>query len=110
MRLQNYICVTALFLITCCISLSAQTFQNLSSVSGTLNQGLFSTNLAWGDYDGDGFLDLYCTNWGTAVTNPISGSPPSLAVSGIIIPLSVCVCVSVPGVFGKGLRCFCFCC
>ena len=72
MRLQNYICVTALVLVTYCVSLSAQTFQNLSSVSGTLNQGLFSTNLAWGDYDGDGFLDLYCTNWGTAVTNPIN--------------------------------------
>ena len=72
MRLQNYIYVTTLVLVTCCVSLSAQTFQNLSSVSGTLNQGLFSTNLAWGDYDGDGFLDLYCTNWGTAVTNPIN--------------------------------------
>ena len=72
MRLQNYIYVTALVLVTCCVSLSAQTFQNLSSVSGTLNQGLFSTNLAWGDYDGDGLLDLYCTNWGTAVTNPIN--------------------------------------
>ena len=70
MRLRNHIYGIALAVLGCCVSLSAQTFQNLSGVSGTLNGGLFSTNLAWGDYDGDGLLDLYSTNWGTAVSNP----------------------------------------
>ena len=45
---------------------SAQSFQNLSDASGTANRGLYCTNLAWGDYDGDGTLDLYAPNWGTA--------------------------------------------
>ena len=72
MRLRNHIYGIALAVLGCCVSLSAQTFQNLSGVSGTLNGGLFSTNLAWGDYDGDGLLDLYSTNWGTAVSNPIN--------------------------------------
>ncbi|HIG55558.1 MAG TPA: VCBS repeat-containing protein, partial [Candidatus Handelsmanbacteria bacterium] len=51
---------------------SAQSFKNLSNASGTANPGLFCTNLAWGDYDGDGNLDLYATNWGTAVSNPVN--------------------------------------
>ena len=51
---------------------SAQNFQNVTAVSGTGNIGLFSTNLAWGDYDADGALDLYATNWGTAGSNPIN--------------------------------------
>ncbi|MGB1891596.1 MAG: FG-GAP repeat domain-containing protein [Candidatus Latescibacterota bacterium] len=72
MRLRNHIYGIALVVLGGCVSLSAQTFQNLSGVSGTLNGGLFSTNLAWGDYDGDGLLDLYSTNWGTAVSNPIN--------------------------------------
>ena len=49
---------------------AAQTFQNLTAVSGTQNPGLYSTGAAWGDYDNDGDLDLYVTNWGTAVTVP----------------------------------------
>ena len=48
---------------------SAQSFQNLSDASGTANRGFYCTNLAWGDYDGDGNLDLYATNWGTAVSS-----------------------------------------
>lgn len=72
MRLRTYILSVALTSILLSGSVAAQTFQNLSGVSGTLNAGLFSTNLAWGDYDGDGDLDLYTTNWGTAVTNPIN--------------------------------------
>jgi hypothetical protein len=50
----------------------AQSFQNVTDVSGTANAGLFGTNLAWGDYDSDGNLDLYATNWGTAVSNPVN--------------------------------------
>ena len=49
---------------------SAQNFQNVTNVSGTANPGLYGTNLAWGDYDADGALDLYVTNWGTAAANP----------------------------------------
>ena len=48
---------------------SAQTFQNVTNASSTANSGLFGTNLAWGDYDGDGNLDLYATNWGSAVSS-----------------------------------------
>ena len=46
---------------------TAQTFQNVTDVSGTDNVGLYGTNLAWGDYDTDGDLDLYVTNWGDHV-------------------------------------------
>ncbi len=70
--MRNYILGVAFFSVALCGPVPAQTFQNLSGASGTLNGGLFSTNLAWGDYDGDGDLDLYTTNWGTAVTNPIN--------------------------------------
>ncbi len=69
MRLKHYLLAASLALPQAVLG---QTFQNLSGASGTLNQGLFSTNLAWGDYDNDGDLDLYVTNWGTAITNPIN--------------------------------------
>jgi hypothetical protein len=47
-----------------------QSFDNVSGSSGTLNAGKFSTNSAWGDYDGDGDLDLYAANWGAALAPP----------------------------------------
>ena len=61
-----------LLIVLAAVMASAQNFQNVTAVSGTGNIGLFSTNLAWGDYDADGALDLYATNWGTAGSNPIN--------------------------------------
>ncbi|MBI2504554.1 MAG: VCBS repeat-containing protein [Candidatus Latescibacteria bacterium] len=52
------------------LGLAAQSFQNRTEASGTLNSGLYSTGLAWGDFDSDGDPDLYVTNWGTAVSVP----------------------------------------
>ena len=43
----------------------AQGFEEVTETIGPRN-ALFSTNLAWGDYDSDGYLDLYITNWGTS--------------------------------------------
>ena len=51
-------------------SLQAQTLSDISVAAGVDNPVLFSTNFAWGDYDGDGNVDLYVTNWGTATIIP----------------------------------------
>ncbi len=49
-------------------------FVEVSASSGV--QGLigspYSTNCAWGDYNNDGYLDVYVTNWGTAVSDAIN--------------------------------------
>ena len=41
-------------------------FEDVSDASGVANGLLFGTGSAWGDYDGDGHLDLYVCNWGGA--------------------------------------------
>jgi hypothetical protein len=48
---------------------SAQ-FVDVTDAANVANLGQFSTNLAWGDYDGDGDVDLYVTNWGAAEQPP----------------------------------------
>ncbi len=45
-------------------------FINVTDAAGVANTGQYSTNLALGDYDGDGDVDLYVTNWGTAQQVP----------------------------------------
>lgn len=49
-------------------------FADVSAVAGV--QGIegspYSTNCAWGDYNNDGYLDLYVTNWGSAVSDALN--------------------------------------
>ena len=45
----------------------AQTFTDVT-VAAQVQNSLFSTNLAWADYDSDGDFDLYVTNWATSLT------------------------------------------
>ncbi|MFH1566508.1 MAG: VCBS repeat-containing protein [Gemmatimonadota bacterium] len=52
------------------LPLAAQTLVQTTATSGTADAGLYSTGAAWGDYDGDGDLDLYVTNWATSVSVP----------------------------------------
>ena len=54
------------------IPVSAQLFTDRTEVSLTGVIGLYSTGCSWGDYDGDGRLDLYVTNWGTATSSPVN--------------------------------------
>ena len=51
-------------------SVCAQTFLDLSEAAGVENLGMYSSNLAWADFDGDGDLDLYVTNWAAAKKTP----------------------------------------
>ncbi len=51
-------------------TMAAAQFVDVSTAAGVTNSGQYSTNLAWGDYDADGDIDLYATNWGTALQLP----------------------------------------
>ena len=43
------------------------TFTDVTDRAGVANRGGFGMGAAWGDYDNDGFLDLYVTNYGRSV-------------------------------------------
>ncbi|OGG47082.1 MAG: hypothetical protein A3F84_13990 [Candidatus Handelsmanbacteria bacterium RIFCSPLOWO2_12_FULL_64_10] len=46
-------------------------FTDVTETAGVVNR-LLGTSAAWGDYNGDGRLDLYVTNWGTGVSTPLN--------------------------------------
>jgi len=50
--------------------MGAAQFVDVTDAAGVANAGQFSTNMAWGDYDGDGDVDVYVTNWGAAIQVP----------------------------------------
>lgn len=43
------------------------TFTDVTARAGVANHGGFGMGAAWGDYDNDGLLDLYVTNYGRSV-------------------------------------------
>ena len=43
------------------------TFADVTDRAGVANRGGFGMGAAWGDYDNDGLLDLYVTNYGRSV-------------------------------------------
>lgn len=49
-------------------------FTNSTAIAGVAGSAgsPYSTHCAWGDYDNDGYLDVYVTNWGSAVSDAIN--------------------------------------
>ncbi len=45
-------------------------FTEVTEAAGLVTGGQLGTSATWGDYNGDGRLDLYVTYWGTGVSNP----------------------------------------
>ena len=43
------------------------TFKDVTLPAGVANRGGYGMGAAWGDYDNDGYLDLYVTNYGRSV-------------------------------------------
>ena len=49
-------------------------FTNSTTAAGVAGSSgsPYSTHCAWGDYDNDGYQDLYVTNWGSAVSDAVN--------------------------------------
>ena len=60
----------ALLVLSAPLSAIGQTFVQDAERHAVANSGLFSTNFAWSDYDLDGDLDLYVTNWDRVYSIP----------------------------------------
>src|SRR5487761_604656 len=57
------------------------TFTDVTDRAGVANRGGFGMGAAWGDYDNDGFLDLYVTNYGRSVLYHNNGNGTFTAVT-----------------------------
>ncbi|MDA0748733.1 MAG: VCBS repeat-containing protein, partial [bacterium] len=75
--MKQFIIIIALLLATTQPTGAQPAFTDVTSQAGVPNslsgsQQRLATGLAWGDYDGDGDLDLYITNWGSSVSPTVS--------------------------------------
>ncbi len=76
MKIQQISLILFISVFLCVITAYAQNvqFTNASSsagIEGSLGSP-YSTHCAWGDYDNDGYLDVFVTNWGSAVSDAIN--------------------------------------
>ena len=71
MRRSQALAACTLLILSHGVPLDAQTFGTPTGAGDVANTGLLSTNSAWGDFDGDGDLDAYVTNWVTTQPNPL---------------------------------------